>query len=91
MDILHVILTALSGIVAGGIVGIVFGFSMASHADVMRGVRPATSNRLILFVARPTSEFRSWESVVFLLLMLVWLAVFFAGPVAGNRCRAPHR
>lgn len=78
MNILGASLVALSSLAAGGIVGFVFGFSLASHADVLRGVRPATTNRLVLFLARPTSEFRLLESLLFLILMGTWLAVFFA-------------
>jgi hypothetical protein len=78
MNILGASLVSLSSLAAGGIVGFVFGFSLASHADVLRGVRPATTNRLVLFLARPTSEFRLHESLLFLILMGTWLAVFFA-------------
>lgn len=71
------ILVALVGFFAGGCLGVVLGFSVASHKDVLQGVRPTTTNRLILFLARPTREMKFLEAIVFLLLMLVWLAVFF--------------
>lgn len=78
MNILGATLVSVASLAAGGIVGFVFGFSLASHADVLRGVRPATTNRLVLFLARPTSEFRLLESLLFLILMGTWLAIFFA-------------
>ena len=80
LDIMNtsiVIVQIFAGIAAGGAIGTILGFSMASHYDVLRGVRPNTKSRLILFLARPTSEFTSLESVLFLFLMLVWIAVFF--------------
>lgn len=67
----------LIGLLSGGILGLVLGFSAASHRDVLSGFRPNTNNRFILFLARPTSEFTGLESALFLLLMLLWLAVFF--------------
>lgn len=78
MNILGTTLVLVSSLAAGGIIGFVFGFSLASHTDVLRGVRPATTNRLVLFLARPTSEFRLLEALLFLILMGTWLAVFFA-------------
>jgi ABC-type phosphate/phosphonate transport system permease subunit len=68
---------AIVGLLCGGILGVVLGFSVASHRDVLRGVRPNTKNRLILFLARPTAEMNAWEGVVFFLLMVLWLGVFF--------------
>jgi hypothetical protein len=61
--------------VAGGLLGFLVGFCFASHADVLRGVRPSTSNFLVRFLARPTSEFTFLEGVMLLVLMIVWLAV----------------
>lgn len=78
MNALSASVQIFSAIVAGGAIGTIFGFSLASHHDVLRGIRPHTKNRVILFLARPTSEFSSLESVLFFFLMLVWLAVFFA-------------
>ena len=77
MSVLPAFLVALCGVGAGALVGVVFGFSIASHADVLRGVRPNTTNRLILFLARPTSEFGLFGGILFVVLMLAWLAVFF--------------
>jgi hypothetical protein len=74
---LNVAGVALIGILSGGALGIVLGFSVASHRDVLSGIRPNTRNRLILFLARPTSEMRGFETVLFLILMLLWLVVFF--------------
>ena len=72
------VLVAAIGLFAGGVLGTVLGFSVASHKDVLRGVRPTTKNRLIVFLARLTAEMNPKEGAVFILLMLVWLAVFFA-------------
>ena len=67
----------LSGIVAGGIVGTVMGFSIASHKDVMSKFTPTTQNRLIRWLARPTRDLNFGEGVLFVLLILTWLVVFF--------------
>jgi len=77
MSILNVVLAVMVGIFSGAVVGTVFGFSAASHVDVLRGVRPNTTNRLILFLARPTSELGVLEAVIFIVLMCAWLAAFF--------------
>lgn len=77
MSIESAFLVALRGIVAGSMVGTGFGFGLASHADVLRGVRPNTMNRLILFLARPTNEFGLLSGILFLALMCVWLVIFF--------------
>lgn len=74
---LNALVIATVGLLAGGVLGVVLGFSVASHKDVLRGVRPTTKNRLILFLARPTAEMNFGEGIIFLLLMLLWLAVFF--------------
>jgi hypothetical protein len=77
MRVLPAFLVALCGVSAGVLVGVVFGFSMASHTDVLRGVRPITTNRLILFLARPTREFGPFGGILFVALMLAWLAISF--------------
>lgn len=77
MGILNALLATLAGVVAGAIIGVVFGFSLASHSDVLRGVRPNTTSRLILFLARPTRELNLFEIVVFVLVMLLWVVVLF--------------
>lgn len=74
---LSAVLVAIVGAVCGGIVGVVFGFSATSHTDVLRGVRPVTNSRIIRFLARPTAEMSPAEGVLFVLLILAWLAVFF--------------
>lgn len=75
---INAVLVGLIGLLAGGCLGVVLGFSVASHKDVLRGVRPTTKNQLILFLARPTREMKGAEAIGFLLLMLVWVALFFA-------------
>lgn len=77
MSIIAVTLVAIAGVLSGLAVGTVFGFSLASHKDVMSGFRPSKANRFIQWLARPSREFTSSESLLFLLFMLVWLAVFF--------------
>ena len=74
---LSAVLVAIVGAVCGGIVGIVFGFSATSHRDVLRGVRPVTDSKIIRFLARPTAEMNPAEGVLFVFIMLAWLAVFF--------------
>lgn len=74
---LNAVAVALIGLLSGGVLGAFLGFSGASHRDVLSGFRPNTKNRLVLFLARPTSEMRGLESVFFLVLMLCWLVVFF--------------
>lgn len=74
---LSAVLVAIVGVVCGGIVGVVFGFSATSHPDVLRGVRPDTNSRIIRFLARPTAEMSPAEGLLFILLMLAWLGVFF--------------
>jgi hypothetical protein len=86
MSLVVVLLVSLA---AGAVLGVVLGFSLASHNDVLRGVRPNTNNRLIVFLARPTSEMRGSQAVIFLLLMLVWLVVFF-GLLAVPALAAQH-
>lgn len=74
---LNAILVSLIGLLAGGALGVVFGFSAASHKDVLRGVRPTTTNRLIVFLARPTAEMSFKEGIIFFFLIALWLVVFF--------------
>jgi hypothetical protein len=75
---LSALLVTAVGLFAGGVLGVVVGFSFASHKDVLRGVRPTTKNKLIVFLARPTTDLSLTEGVIFLLLIVAWLAVFIA-------------
>ena len=77
MSAMATCLVVLCGLVSGALVGTVFGFSLASHADVLRGIRPNTTNRLILFLARPTRELSLVGGAVFVGVMCVWLIVLF--------------
>ena len=77
MSILSVSAVMCASVAAGGVLGFVLGFSVASHADVLRGVRPTTRNPLVRFLARPTSEFTLCQGILFLILMVAWLAAFF--------------
>jgi hypothetical protein len=67
-----------TGLAVGSVIGTIFGFSLASHHDVLAGRRPNTSNRFLKWICRPTREFGLGESLLFLLLMLLWVVVFFA-------------
>lgn len=78
MDALSAVLQIISALFAGGIIGGIFGFSVASHNDVLRGVRPHTESRLIHFLARPTSEFSLFEGALLFVIILVWLVIFCA-------------
>ena len=68
----------ITGLAVGCLIGIIFGFSLASHYDVLAGRRPTTSNRFLRWLCRPTREFGLIEGILFVMLMLAWLAAFFA-------------
>ncbi len=70
-------LIILSAVCAGGIIGYIFGFAIAAHPDVVEGVRPKTNNRFLLLIARPTASLNPVERIVFIFVMLAWLAIFF--------------
>jgi hypothetical protein len=70
------IAVTIAGLVSGGIVGTVFGFGLASHKDVLAGIRPTRANRFIRWLARPSREFTSSETLIALILILVWIGVF---------------
>ncbi|MBV8034943.1 hypothetical protein [Roseateles sp.] len=89
MNFLPPSLVAIFGLACGAAVGFVFGFALTSHADVLRGIRPNTKNRLVLFLARPTSEMGLLSSVLFLAIMCAWLAVLF-GPCALPAIASEH-
>lgn len=77
MTSLYSALIILSGVLIGSIVGYIFGFATASHADVMAGVRPRTNNKILIFFARPTATLNWWEGSVFAIVMLVYIPIFF--------------
>ena len=77
MGIANLVLVGLAGAAAGGIVGFVFGFAVSSHHDVLRGIRPDTQNRFLLFMCRPTAGLRPIETLMIFLLLCVWLVLFF--------------
>lgn len=74
---LNALVVGVVGLLAGAVLGIVMGFAMASHTDVLMGVRPKTNNRFIKFIARPTAELTFLEGAAFLVIMALWLLVFF--------------
>ena len=59
------------------IVGFVVGFAITSHHYVLAGYRPNTTNKLILFLARPTSEIKGFQKLIYALSMLIWVPFFF--------------
>jgi hypothetical protein len=67
----------IAGLLSGGIVGIVFGFGLASHKDVLAGIRPTKANRFIQWLARPSKELTSSETLIAFVLVLVWVGSFF--------------
>jgi hypothetical protein len=89
MGIAALALVGLAGAAAGGIVGFAFGFAMNSHHDVLRGIRPDTQNRFLLFMCRPTAGLRPIETLVMFLLVCGWLALFFL-LVAAPAIAAQH-
>src|SRR4051812_27675284 len=82
MYALSVAAVVVAGVLAGGVIGTIFGFSLASHKYVLAGYRPMNANRFIRWIARPTSEFNRGEGIIFMVLMLMWIVVFFALCVA---------
>ena len=78
MSELLAVLPVIAGGIAGAITGTIFGFALASHRDVLVGLMRKPSNRFIAFVARPSSEFSSFESLAYLALLLIWCIVLLA-------------
>lgn len=78
MHVLEIGAVFITAIAVGAVGGIVFGFSLASHPDIMAGRRPNTSSRFLRWICRPTREFGFAEGVLFVLLMLTWIVVFVA-------------
>jgi hypothetical protein len=50
---------------------------MASHNDVIAGVRPRTESKFLRFLARPTATLSSAEKIMFAPLMIFWVPMFF--------------
>ena len=67
-----------SGVFAGATIGIIFGYAVTGHNDVLCGIEPKTSNPLVRLLARPTGNLTLVEGLLFLIVILSWLAVFFA-------------
>ena len=76
MLILSIVISSIVAVITGGCLGIIFGFSLASHKDVLAGFRPNTKNRFLLFICRPASELSSIETVLFFFLIFGWFALF---------------
>jgi len=62
--------------VAGVVLGIVYGFALASHTDVMSGTNHRPSNRFIAFFVHRSSQRSVGDLLLVLLLLLVWFVVF---------------
>ena len=58
--------------------GYIFGFAVASHNDVLSGVRPESNNKFITFICRPTTEIKGVEKLIFSVGMIIWTLCFFA-------------
>ena len=56
--------------------GVIVGFALSSHKDVLSGRRPNTRNKFIRFLARATESIRGIEKVIFAVAMLLWFPVF---------------
>jgi len=76
MLILSIVVSSLVAVITGSCLGIISGFSIASQKDVLAGFRPNTNNRFLLFVCRPTSELTFVDAILFVLLLVTWLALF---------------
>jgi hypothetical protein len=77
MTSLYSMLVFLSGVLIGSVVGYIYGFATASHADVMAGVCPRTNNKILIFFARPTATLNWWEGSLFVIVMLAYIPIFF--------------
>lgn len=60
------------------LLGVILGFSLSSHKDVLAGRRPNTTNRFILFLARPTQNIRGIDKVIFAVGIVLWFPLFIA-------------
>jgi len=74
---LNVIVVIVVSLMCGFVVGAILGFSFAAHPTILEGARPRTNSRIVLFLARPTSELDGAELVLFAVTMLLWAAVLF--------------
>lgn len=68
------------------IVGFVVGFVTTSHHYVLAGYRPKTSNKLILFLARPTRDITGFQKLIYALAMIIWVPIFFTLIALPIRC-----
>jgi hypothetical protein len=57
--------------------GYIIGFSLTAHKDILNGVRPNSQNKVVLFLARPTSEIKGIEKLIFIVGILIWTVSFF--------------
>ncbi len=77
MDAFLAVACVVSGIFAGSTIGVVFGFSVAGHNDVLSGIEPKEANFLVRFLSRPTNNLSLVDSVLFVTIILSWILVFF--------------
>ena len=78
MTLTTAVVESIVSLLAGGVAGFVMGFSLTAHPDILRGVRPATTSRFLLFICRETKELNFVEGIAMLVLVLGWLVIFFA-------------
>ncbi|WP_444893094.1 hypothetical protein ACJJIE_22985 [Microbulbifer sp. TRSA001] len=89
---MNIVIVVVSGILYL-IFGVVVGFALSSHKDVLLGRRPNTQNKFILFLARPTQSMQGIDKVVFVIAMLLWFPVFIclvAAPIVLASKYAPE-
>lgn len=69
-------ISIIVGVSAGSALGIIWGFCMAGHRDVLSGFSPRTNNRFLLFVCRLTNNLNFMDAIGFLVLICTWLVLF---------------
>lgn len=73
-------------------VGFVIGFSKRSHTDVLAGRPIYSKNKLVLFLARKSSDIKGIDKLIYFFAMLLWLPLFFgsiATPIILSSKYAP--
>ena len=73
---LTTIAVTATAVLCGALVGAIFGFSIASHDDVMAGFRRSKANRFVRWLSRPTREFTGLDALLAVFVMVLWLLAF---------------
>ena len=76
MNVANWAIVVVAAIAAGATIGTTFGFGITAHNDILRGVRPNTTSRLLLWLCRPSSQFSSAETLGLFTLLVAWFMVF---------------